>query len=685
MKRSYRYSTALLMILTVLFSSMPVMAENTNDITVLKDEVSSESSFVEETEEKLDVQSTIARCSEELEGLTPGEDYVENEAICSANSKEEAEKIADSYDASLSSWSDGIAVLEFDKDIKDALDEASESVSADRVIYPNYIVETADYEYEGSLLEEESVEDEVEATASVNDPKYSSQWHHSKINSASAWDVTSGNGVKVAVIDNGFYTSHEDLEDNVYECYNASDGTEDVSPISGDNKNHGTHVAGIIAAEMDNEKGGCGVAPSVSLCLIKAANSNDTMTIATLCKGLNKAVDWDVDVINLSLAATAPSLEGVKLMQDAIEAANDSGATVVCAAGNSGKDTESYPAACEGVIAVASITSAGALASSSNYGDWVDVAAPGQGIYSCYIDNSYGTMSGTSMASPMVTAVAALIYSKNPSLITANSSKAVEAVTQRILASTDGKTYSSSSGSVTGCIDAAAAVGAVTDTSQVSDPEFYVKTSSGLIKSGGSCWITPGKAIRLTIVDSNGKKIKGAMKKTASTFSSTNTSEFTMKKNKLKCLKTATSYTKSGGSYSDAAKTVVTVSYNNSVVKVKFVAAEKIKKGACSGDSGKKKIELSVSTGSSISLNSVASMCGEEVYYYGKGDSVVGSSYSMGYILSIPKKATKNSMITYDSDGNPVSFTPTKKGNYIFKVISPTGIKKKFKIKFKVS
>ncbi len=213
---------------------------------------------------------------------------------------------------------DGVAVIEFDEDVRDVLESASETSGIDRTIVPNYLFEIADYVYPGEHPENESAE--IEAV-SPDDVLYPQQWHHQKINSEGAWKVTLGKSVSVAVIDNGFDDDHEDLINNIKKVYNASDGGDDVSPVSDLKTNsHGTHVAGIIAAEINNEKGGCGVAPEADLYLIKVADSDGVMPISNLVRAINKAASWKVDVVNMSLGSSAPRLNNIKILQEAIDA-----------------------------------------------------------------------------------------------------------------------------------------------------------------------------------------------------------------------------------------------------------------------------------------------------------------------------------------------------------------------------
>ncbi len=631
-----------------------------------------------------------------LNSYTEGKDYSSGSAFFEADSETEAREIADDYGAELESFDSGVGVISFDGSVEDKLEDAVSTMSVKTPIYPDFFVETDDYMDGGDILEALSESEEAEVQATSSDPDYSYQWFHEKINSEEAWDVSNGTGVKVAVIDNCFQADHEDLADNVAATYNAADGSDDVSVSSNiTNSSHGTHVAGIIGAVSNNDLLGTGVAPDCDLYLVKIASSNGSLLLSSVIKAIKWSAAQGVDVINMSIGTSSITQSTEELLQEAIDDAVDSGAVVTVAAGNSGNDAVYYPAACDNVIAVAAIgEKAGdhaaddtVLASYSNYGAYVDIAAPGTNIYSTVPTSSAKDLSGTSMAAPVVAGVAALVYSADQELMSANSSTASKTVMSRILSSTDGKTYSCSStgGSVTGCVDAEKALAS---TASYTAPSFYVKLKDKTVTNGGTYWITAGKKEKLVITDSNGKKIKAANKKNAATYTVAGSSSFTISNKTLKCSKDATAYSSASDKIASADTAWVTVSYNGEKVRLKFIALGKIKAaGYFSGNKLKRSITRTVSVGNAVSMDSIENLAGCSVEYWlksGKDYTSLGSADSLGYSLKIPAKASKNEMIKEDSDGNPLTFTPSKKGSYIFRITSP-GTRKKFKIKIKVT
>ena len=235
----------------------------------------------------------------------------------------------------------------------------------------------------------------------------------------------SGNGygminTDIAILDTGIHTSHSDL--NVYHQKTFVSGTSSGNDDSG----HGTHVAGIAAAK-DNSIGVVGIAPGAKLWAIKVLDSNGVGALSTIIKGIDYIRQYvsQIEVANLSLSCQCKSTAFDTAINNAVKA----GITFVVAAGNSGKDASTFsPANNPNVITVSAIGDSdgkcGAkglstgygrddtLASFSNYGGVVDMAAPGTKIYSTYKGNSYSTMSGTSMAAPHVAGAAALYESK---------------------------------------------------------------------------------------------------------------------------------------------------------------------------------------------------------------------------------------------------------------------------------
>src|SRR3990167_7535642 len=230
------------------------------------------------------------------------------------------------------------------------------------------------------------------------------------IDASSAWDVTLGGGVKVAVLDTGVDQDHEDLAGKIYLQKNFT-----TSPSPDDFYGHGTHVAGIIAAVGDNGKGVSGGCPSCIILNGKVLRDDGAGYYSWIANGIAWAADNQAKVINLSLGGSASS----RTLQNAVNYAWKKGAVVVAAAGNSGNQSKTYPAAYANAIAVAATDNRDQKASFSEFGKWVDIAAPGVNVFSTFPNHpykinkspNYDYGSGTSMATPMVSAAAALVWS----------------------------------------------------------------------------------------------------------------------------------------------------------------------------------------------------------------------------------------------------------------------------------
>lgn len=253
-----------------------------------------------------------------------------------------------------------------------------------------------------------------------------------------------GKGIVVAVIDTGCKTNHEDLKNNIAGTYNATNGTKKVT----DDDGHGTHVSGIIAAS-DNQVGIVGVAPDAGLYIIKVMSDDGHMYYSSIIRALKKCVSrGDISVINMSLGGTFYDKE----FEDAVKECNDAGILCVSAAGNEETDKPIYPAAFGYGVRVASYNSEGrTLSTFSNYGPRnCDIAAPGDGITSTYIYEKYDSLSGTSMAAPFVSGVAALVYSNNEIKKDASGTAYVKNL---IITNNDGRTYRWKTRSVKGGLD----------------------------------------------------------------------------------------------------------------------------------------------------------------------------------------------------------------------------------------
>jgi subtilisin len=223
--------------------------------------------------------------------------------------------------------------------------------------------------------------------------------------------ANTGVGVSIAVIDTGIDADHPDLSANVKGGINfvSSVRLKPANPSRWDDDNgHGTHVAGTIAA-VDNEIGVIGVAPQAYLYGVKVLDRSGSGYLSDVLAGINWARNNNMDIITMSLGSS----EGTQTMEDACDNAYNAGVVIVAAAGNDNGGRVIYPAAYDSVIAVSATDSSDNLASYSNVGLEIEMAAPGSGIYSTYKGGIYATMSGTSMATPHVTGVAALVIASN--------------------------------------------------------------------------------------------------------------------------------------------------------------------------------------------------------------------------------------------------------------------------------
>jgi thermitase len=236
-----------------------------------------------------------------------------------------------------------------------------------------------------------------------NDPSLSTQWGLAKVGATAAWSVTHGSSsVRIAVLDTGVSLSHPDLASKIVASQNFSSSTT-VDDVNG----HGSHVAGIAAAVTNNGVGVAGLAYNAQIENVKVLGDDGSGSYSAISQGITWAADNGANVINLSLTGSTAS----STLQSAVDYAWSKGAVVVAAAGNNANSTPVYPAYYTNAIAVAATTDLDQLAVFSNYGSWVDVAAPGISIYST-IPGGYGYKSGTSMASPYVAGLAALLFSR---------------------------------------------------------------------------------------------------------------------------------------------------------------------------------------------------------------------------------------------------------------------------------
>lgn len=241
--------------------------------------------------------------------------------------------------------------------------------------------------------------------------EYSSSWGVQYIGSQSVHNQNiNGTGVKIAVLDTGIDYNHEDLNSNYkggYDFINNDSDPWDDNCLSFLKTCHGTHVSGTIAAEH-NGIGVVGVAPASSIYAVKVLDGGGFGYASLVVSGIEWAVTNKMNVISMSFASS----ENNTAVLDAVNAAYDSGILLVAAAGNTDGGPVLYPAAYDSVIAVTAIDQNAQRASFSPIGQKIEVAAPGVSINST-VQGGYGLLSGTSMAAPHVTGVAALIFSTN--------------------------------------------------------------------------------------------------------------------------------------------------------------------------------------------------------------------------------------------------------------------------------
>jgi len=242
-------------------------------------------------------------------------------------------------------------------------------------------------------------------------------WGVDHIDAEVAWATTRGAGAKVAILDSGGDSDHPDLTyaGGVNFAGKSKDGRSAQRDWE-DANGHGSWVSGIAAA-ADNSIGVVGVAPAASLYAVKVLGNSGSGWDSDIAQGIDWAITNGMDVISMSLGGPGYSTA----LADACQSAWDAGIILVAAAGNEGDgdpetDELSYPAAFPSVIAVGATSQTDALASFSNTGSYLSLAAPGIAVYSTYKKGKYVTFSGTSASCPHVAGVAALVISANPYL-----------------------------------------------------------------------------------------------------------------------------------------------------------------------------------------------------------------------------------------------------------------------------
>jgi thermitase len=274
------------------------------------------------------------------------------------------------------------------------------------------------------------------ANLTPNDPAFGQQWalHNTgqnggkidaDIDAPAAWDVPAANGATpatISIVDTGIDAGHPDLAGKILGARN----WYEENGSTADAFNHGTHVAGIAAANTDNGAGIAGVCRECGLLNAKVCSDSGSCPHDRIANGVLWSVGCEdrepdrirtlgrcrgperAQVINISLSGPA----GSTTLQQAMDRAAKLGATLTCAAGNNGTDQVTYPASYHSCMAVAATTNQDQRWPLSSFGTWVDVAAPGSDILSTLNDGGYGLRSGTSMAAPHVAGLAGLLRSQ---------------------------------------------------------------------------------------------------------------------------------------------------------------------------------------------------------------------------------------------------------------------------------
>ncbi len=389
------------------------------------------------TDEELEVKQDAVQHDivSQLENYSEGKDYIENQVFCLADSEEYGREIAEAYGAKLAEYTYGVAIL----DLTDSGLSVSEAVAlgADPtnnlpLVEPNYLVYVEPETEDGSsqLMEATRPEDVLttgwedwyyamdkpDPLLRPNDPNY--QWWHDMVDTYGAWGMLdepdlSGSGITVAVIDTGVNVTHEELNGHATAIPEVAAG---ATPTGG----HGSHVAGIIAASANNDKGGAGVAPGVKIMALNCNHSIEGMTTANIVSCIEYAADNGAKVINMSLGG--PVYTSTELA--AVKHAYEKDVTICASTGNDTANAVKYPAAYTGidgdgkvidyVIGVAAVRQDGALTTFSTFGnDVTDISAPGADMMSSYTGGSsiYEKEQGTSMSCPVVAGACALYMS----------------------------------------------------------------------------------------------------------------------------------------------------------------------------------------------------------------------------------------------------------------------------------
>jgi len=272
---------------------------------------------------------------------------------------------------------------------------------------------------------------------SPNDPLFNSQWNLRRINAELAWDMTgSSSDIIIAILDTGVNYNHEDLKNKMWrDSASGNYGYDFVNndPDPMDDHKHGTMVAGITAAAVNNGLGIAGIAKNSKIMAVKVMDSTGEGKVEDIAKGIRYATDHGARVINMSFGLSSPS----QILAEAIDWAWSHGVVLVAATGNKGLNQIDYPATNPKVLGVGAIDQNDFITSFSNYGPEIDVVAPARNIVSSSWMptaqlNFYEMGSGTSFAAAHVSGLVALLLSTDPSLSPAQIIKRIRASADKL-------------------------------------------------------------------------------------------------------------------------------------------------------------------------------------------------------------------------------------------------------------
>ena len=614
------------------------------------------------------VAAELESVAAELESLTPGEDYVDGEGVFLADTEAEAERIAAQYNGTLKSYAHRIAVVRFKSDTVSSLYTAAGKETTDHIVEPNYICNTMD--------------------TGINDPYAADnsheyyQYFHDKIHTLEAHRITAGEGAKIAVVDTGCTPDHEDSEFDEEHTLHVSSLSSGIDTTVG----HGIHCTGIIHEKKGNSLGGFGVAPDAEIYSVKVAKTKE-FSMSAAMEGFSIAMEKHVNVISMSIG----SIKRMDSFQELVNEAYEAGIMVVSAAGNEGNSTYVYPAAYDHVLSVAATDRDDGLASYSNYGDWVDVAAPGTHITSTYLygsgksfagtkpQDTYGCESGTSMATPIVAGVAALCYASNPCLLELGNSEAVEAVTKAIMDTTDGEYYNIEKGIVRA--DAAIEAAQVLLYDSV---KYTLVDESGDYGAYLTGTLAQGKKVKLAIGDLKGET-KGYKKALKEAKCSSSCTGVTVKNGTVKC----------GKDVEDGSQVIIKAEIGGDTLQCKYTVHKPLIGAGLYALAKNGKIKI-IST---IDNNKDPLPCGTVLdllspnrnnsnlnLYYSKVYNDPLNAYSANngfkYEVTIKKKDVGNGItLVMDKKGRPVKAVLDRPGKYKIKFRTIEGSKKSFTYK----